>query len=116
MQKILNMTSINRVQLIGEINGNPEYCEANGNKMVRFTLLTCDFYNENGRKFFDRQWHKIVALGNQAVIAMKYLQKGDEVVIDGSITKRSRIDTHGNTIVNTEIIAHNIMFPFTKRA
>ncbi|HOY39351.1 MAG: single-stranded DNA-binding protein [Bacteroidales bacterium] len=110
------MISINKVQLIGEISCSPECCDANGNKIARFTLLTIDYYQGSGKKFFDRQWHKVVAIGKQAIITTKYLKKGDEVVIDGSITKRIYVDKNGRSTIVTEIIAHDIIYPFTKRA
>ena len=110
------MISINRVQLIGEIKSSPNFSDNQGKELARFTVLTCDYYKVAGKRHIERQWHEVVAFGKQAILVKLHLKQGDEIVVDGSISKRKCADENGGEIVITEIIAHDIMYAFTKRA
>jgi len=110
------MNSVNKVQLIGELKNTPEYSETNGLKVARFVLITCDYYRIDGKLILEREWHQVVAFGQQAVLVIQNLMQGDEVVVDGSITRRNSTDEKGNRVVVTEVLVQGIMFPFSKRA
>lgn len=110
------MNTVNKVQLIGELKNPPIYSEANGMKVARFILITCDYYRIDGKLIMEREWHQIVAIGQQASLIAQNLNEGDEVVVDGSISRRKSSDEKGNPIVVTEIMVQDILFPFTKRA
>ncbi len=107
----------NRVHLIGNLGMDPEVVSfENGRKLAKFSLATNESYrNGEGQKVSDTQWHNVVAWGNLAGIAEKYLKKGNEVAIEGKITYRSYEDKKGNTKYMTEIIASDfLMFPNKK--
>ena len=69
----------NSVRLIGNLGMNPEVKELGNNKKIaKFSLATREVYkNEDGEKVTETQWHNLVAWGNQATLAEKYLKKGD---------------------------------------
>ncbi|MBP7463274.1 MAG: single-stranded DNA-binding protein [Bacteroidales bacterium] len=110
------MNSVNKVQLIGELKNTPEFSEANGLRLARFILITCDYYRIDGKLILEREWHQVVAFGQQATLVMQNLVKGDEVVVDGSIVRRNSTDEKGNKVLVTEVLVQGILFPFTKRA
>lgn len=101
----------NRVQLIGNLGKDPEIKKFESNRtMAKFPLATTETYkNGEGKKVDETQWHNIVAWGNLAVIAEKYLEKGREIAIEGKLVHRSYDDKDGNTKYITEIIANEIL-------
>ena len=78
----------NRVNLIGNLGIDPQVRETgNGRKVARFTLATSESYrNSKGDKVTETQWHNVVAWGNQANFAEKYMEKGQQVAVEGKLT------------------------------
>jgi single-strand DNA-binding protein len=101
----------NKVQLIGNLGQNPEVRTFdNGKAVARFSLATTDSYRDaNGKKITETQWHNLVAWGNLAKIAEKYLFKGSEVAVEGKLTHRSYDDKEGNKKYLTEVIISDIV-------
>jgi len=95
----------NKVQLIGNLGGNPEVRTLDsGRKLARFSVATNEFYhNANGEKVKETQWHNLVAWGKVAEIAEKYLTKGSEVVVEGKLVSRNYTDKEGNKKYVTEV-------------
>jgi single-strand DNA-binding protein len=101
----------NYVQLIGSVESPVNVKKSiNGKTFARFNMCTCDYYKEAGRRIIDRQVHRIVVWGRLAEELGRYLQYGDEVVIDGSITKYNIANRQV-----TEVIASSILFPHKKQ-
>ncbi len=106
------MTTLrNSVQLIGRLGNDPESTTFGENKTkVKFSLATSNYYKDKaGERIEETQWHRIVAWGNTAVIAEKYLKKGREIALSGKITYNSWEDKEGNTQYLTEIVANEIV-------
>ena len=101
----------NRVQLIGNLGMDPEIKKFDNNKtMAKFSLATTETYkNAEGKKVDDTQWHNVIAWGNLAIIAEKYLNKGREVAIEGRLVHRSYEDKDGIKKYITEIVANEIL-------
>ena len=74
----------NSVRLIGNLGMNPEVKEiGNDKKLAKFSLATREVYkNEVGEKVSETQWHNLVAWGNQAKLAEKYLKKGNDSCLE----------------------------------
>lgn len=86
------MTSLkNSVQLIGRLGNNPEIKNFDsGKKMASFSLATNEAYhNSKGEKVEDTQWHNIIAWGKKAELIENYLQKGNEIALEGKLINRS---------------------------
>lgn len=104
------MTTLrNRVQLVGNLGMNPEIVNLdNGKKIAKFTLATNETFKvANGDTKTDTQWHNVVAWGNQAEIAEKYLEKGKEVALEGKLAYRQYTDKNNITKYVTEIVLIN---------
>ena len=101
----------NRVQLIGNLGMNPEIKILDGDKKVaRFSIATNESYKDNsGKRVTETQWHNVVAWGNNATIAEKYLSKGNEVAVEGKLTHRSYEDKDGVKKYFSEIVVSEIL-------
>lgn len=74
--------SINTVTLHGNLGDNPELKTSQGGKTYcHLSIATEDGWGENKKT----NWHRCTAFGKQAEILSKYVSKGDEIVIQGSI-------------------------------
>lgn len=87
----------NKVQLIGNLGGNPEIRTLeDGKKLARFSVATNEVYrNGKGERITETQWHSLVAWGKVADIAEKYLVKGSEVAIEGKLVSRQYTNKEG---------------------
>lgn len=102
------MKGLNKVILIGNLGKDPDFKE--DLKRASFSLATTESYNDkNGQRVDQTEWHNIVAWGNLAEIAAKYLRKGTPVYIEGRIRSRSYDDNEGNKKFITEIRADNFI-------
>lgn len=101
----------NKVQLIGNLGQDPEIKNFdNGRVVARFSLATTDTYwDSTGNKVTETQWHNIVAWGNLAKIAEKYLTKGSEIAVEGKLTHRSFDDKDGNKKYFTEVVLNDLV-------
>ena len=101
----------NKVQLIGNLGNQPEVITLeSGKKLAKFTMATNENYkNADGEKLTDTQWHNIIAWGNTAKIIEEYVNKGDELAIEGKLTSRSYDDKEGNKRYITEIVINELL-------
>ncbi|MEO9804198.1 MAG: single-stranded DNA-binding protein [Reichenbachiella sp.] len=99
------MTTLkNSVQLIGRLGSDPELRTfESGKKMTSFSLATNEtYYNANGDKVTDTQWHNIVAWEKKAELVTDYLKKGSEIAVQGKLVNR-KYEKDGMTKYITEI-------------
>jgi len=101
----------NKVQLIGNLGNTPEIITLeSGKKFAKFSLATNENYkNAKGEKVTDTQWHNIVAWNKTAEIIEKYLEKGNEVAIEGKLTSRSYETKEGDKRYVTEIVCNELL-------
>lgn len=101
----------NKVQLIGNLGKDPEVTNFdNGKTKAKFSLATTEvYYDADGNKMQDTQWHNVVAWNNNAKRIQKLLSKGTSVMIDGKIMYRDYDDKDGNKKYITEILCHEFI-------
>lgn len=101
----------NKVQLIGRLGQEPEITTfADGNKIAKFSLATDDSYKDkNGQKVERTYWHNIVVRGGLVKVVESYVQKGQEIAIEGKLTNRSWEDKEGNKKYTTEIMCNELL-------
>jgi single-strand DNA-binding protein len=101
----------NKVQLIGNLGNAPDVRKTEGGKkLVRFSVATNESYrNAQGEKVTETQWHHLIAWGNMADIAEKFLVKGSEVAIEGKLVNRNYTDKEGNKKYFTEIQVNELL-------
>jgi single-strand DNA-binding protein len=99
---------INKVILVGNVGRDPEMKSLpSGTNLATFSLATSDrrFKDENGNP--RTEWHNIVAWGKLAEIVDRYVTKGNQLYIEGSIRTRT-YEQDGQKKYFTEIHAQTI--------
>ncbi|MGF1557405.1 single-stranded DNA-binding protein [Paucihalobacter sp.] len=101
----------NKVQLIGRLGQDPEIVNLeSGKKLAKFSLATNENYtNAKGEKVENTQWHYVVAWGKTAEIIEKYVNKGQEVAVEGKLTTRDWEDKDGNKRYITEVVCNELL-------
>ena len=100
----------NRVQLIGRLGQSPEIVNLDGGKkLAKFSIATNESYkNEKGDKVENTQWHNVIAWGPTASLIEKYVEKGQEIALEGKLNNKKFEDKNGVTHYVTEIVANEI--------
>lgn len=101
---------MNRAILIGRLTKDPDFnTTSSGISVCSFTLaISRRFQNSNGERETD--FINIVAWRSQADICHKYLKKGSQVSIIGSIQTRTYDAQDGSKRTVTEVIAEEVEF------
>lgn len=101
----------NKVQLIGRLGQEPEITTfPDGNKIAKFSMATDDSYKDkNGQKVERAYWHTIIVRGGLVKVVESYVQKGQEIAIEGKLTNRSWEDKDGNKRYITEVICNELL-------
>ena len=93
--------NLNSTNLAGRIGKNPELkTVGNGKSVCKFSLATNDYGKTN--------WHQIELWNQPAEFASRYLKKGDEVIVSGSIDYQDWTDRDGNKRISTVIKGFSI--------
>ncbi|MCG8384251.1 MAG: single-stranded DNA-binding protein [Cytophagales bacterium] len=108
----------NSVQLIGRLGKDPEVRSlTSGKNLATFPLATSDvYYNQEGEKVENTQWHNIVAWGPKADLVAKYLSKGKEIALEGKLVHRSYETESGEKRYITEINMNELLMIGGKKA
>lgn len=105
------MASLNRVELIGHLGGDPELTmTGNGNPKVIFRLATIyRWRNGDGQIHEETDWHNIVVWNKLAEICKRNSAKGRQVYVERRLTTR-QWEHEGQTQYRTEVVAENVQF------
>ena len=102
------MASINRATLIGHLGKDPKVAALNsGSKVVSFSIATSESWKDKntGERRERTQWHNVVIFNEGLCgIAERFLKKGSQVYIEGSIETRKYTDQAGTERFVTEIV------------
>ena len=101
----------NKVQLLGNLGNDPEIITLeSGKKLAKFSIATNESYrNAKGEKVTDTQWHNVIAWNKTAEIIEKYIQKGNEVMVEGKLTSRSYETKEGEKRYVTEVVCNELL-------
>ena len=103
--------SVNKVILLGYVGKDPEIKEFENGKVAKITIATTEkgYKLKSGKDIPDRtEWHNIMLWGGLAEVAEKYINKGQQVYIEGKIHTRSWADKEGITHYITEVVASDL--------
>ena len=99
--------SVNKVILIGNVGKDPDVRYLDNHVCVaNLTLATTErgYTAQNGTQVPDRtEWHNLVFWRGLAETVEKYVHKGDNLYVEGSIRNRSYDDQNGVKRYVTEI-------------
>lgn len=101
---------VNKVFLIGNMGKDPEVRHMEGGSVVaNFSLATNENYKDRSGEWQKiTEWHDIVAWGNLAEYAEKWLRKGSLIFVEGKLTHRKYQDKEGIERYKTEVKAISI--------
>lgn len=105
--------SVNRVTLIGYLDGDPEArFPPSGQQVVNFSLVTDESYvDKNGERRERVEWRNVVAFAKLAEIRKEYLKKGRQAYVEGRLrTREYQARDNGGKRQRTEIVALRVQF------
>ena len=108
---------MNKVILIGRLTKDPDlrYTQ-NGRAMATFTLAVDKQLSREKKQEMEAQgkatadFPRITAWGKQAENLCKYLKKGRQCSVEGSIQTGMYKDKDGKTVYTTDVLANNIEY------
>lgn len=100
---------MNRATIIGNLGADPE--EIAGGKGCKFSIATTEKWTDkkSGQKQERTEWHRITAWGPLGEVCMKYLTKGRQVCVVGSI-RTDEYEKNGEKRYSTGITAKEVEF------
>jgi single-strand DNA-binding protein len=107
----------NKVQLIGRLGQEPEIVTfKDGNKMAKFSMATDDSYKDKeGNKVARAYWHNIIITGGLVNVVENYVNKGQEIAVEGKLTNRSYDTKEGEKRHVTEILVNELLLLGSKQ-
>ena len=101
---------INRVQVGGNLGGDPELRVTQGGTAVLSMSLACNetYLDRNRERRESTEWVKVVVWGKRAEGLAKFLKKGSWILVDGSLKTSKYTDREGIERWKTEVVARNV--------
>ncbi len=102
---------LNRAILLGNLGADPELRHTqNGTAVLNIRLATTESYLDRNRERKERvEWHNVVVWEKRAEGLARILQKGDKILVEGSIQSREYEARDGGKRTSTDITARNIV-------
>ena len=102
---------LNKVLLIGRLGQDPEMrYTPSGKPLTKFRMATDrSWTTSDGEKKTETEWFTIVAWGKLAEICNQYLNKGQQVYIEGRLHTRRWQDDEGNNQSSVEVVAQEMI-------
>ena len=100
-----------QIILVGNLGNDPEMrYTPSGRPVTTFTMAVSRTWNSaDGERHNETEWFNIVAWGNLAEICKQYLNKGQQVYIEGRLQTRRWEDKEGQKHTSVEIVANEMM-------
>ena len=102
---------VNKVILIGNVGMDPEVRALEGGaKVARLRIATTErIYNRQTQETKEHtEWHTVTLWRGLADVADRYVRKGSQVYIEGSLRTREWTDKDNNKRYTTEIVANDM--------
>ena len=102
---------LNKVMLIGNLGRDPEMrYTPSGRPVTTYSVASSrSWKTADGETRSETEWFNIVAWGSLAEICNQYLQKGQQVYIEGRLQTRRWEDDEGNKRSTTEVVAREMI-------
>ena len=102
---------VNKVILVGNVGMDPEVRALEGGaKVARLRIATTErIYNRQTQETKEHtEWHTVTLWRGLADVADRYVRKGSQVYIEGSLRTREWTDNANNKRYTTEIVANDM--------
>lgn len=106
------MSSLNKVQLIGNLGTDPETrYTGSGAAVTSIRIATTEKWTDKntGEKQEHTEWHSITLWNRLAEIAGEYLTKGSKVYVEGKLRTEKYTDKDGVERWTTKIVATQLI-------
>ncbi len=102
---------LNKVMVIGHLGKDPEMrYTPSGRPVTTFSIAVSRSWNTaDGERRTETEWFNIVAWGNLAEICKQYLNKGQQVYVEGRLQTRRWEDKEGQKHTSVEVVANEMM-------
>lgn len=101
-------TSLNRVQLIGNLGADPKsIIGKNGQSFITATLATNELFKQNDEWKTKVEWHQLLLFGKLSKVA-EYLKKGSQIYLEGKLRSNQWTDNEGKTSQTLSIVVNHI--------
>ncbi|MCL4132888.1 UNVERIFIED_CONTAM: hypothetical protein GTU68_064719 [Idotea baltica] len=78
--------------------------------MAKFSMATDDSYKDkNGTKVERAYWHNIIIKGGLVNVVENYVNKGQEIAVEGKLTNRTYNTESGEKRYVTEILVNELL-------
>ena len=106
------MPSVNKIIIIGNLGKDPDVRHTQGGTTVANLRIATTERRPDGNGGWQDQteWNSVVVFGKQADNVKKYLTKGRQVFVEGSLRTRQWQDQQGQKRYSTEVVARDIRF------
>jgi len=103
--------SVNKSIIVGRLGDDPEMRDAGGTPVASMSIATDESYTDNsGQEVDQTEWHDVVAFGRTAEVCERYLSKGSQVYVEGTLQTSKYTDSDGIDRSSTEIKALTVQF------
>lgn len=102
---------LNKVMIIGHLGRAPEMrYTPSGRPVTTFSVATSrSWTTSDGERRTHTEWFNVVAWGSLAEICNQYLDKGQQVYIEGRLQTRRWDDDSGNRRSTVEVVAKEMI-------
>ena len=102
------MSTYQKFTAVGNVGNDPETRELpNGGMVSNVSLATTESWKDKntGEKKELTEWHRVVFFNRLAEIVNQYVEKGDKLLVEGTLRTNKWKDKEGNDRYTTEVIA-----------
>lgn len=101
---------LNKVQLIGNLTQDPELANSSTSLVAVSVATNRQYKDRNGDKQESVEYHNLVAFGRTAEVMVEYLNKGDQIYVEGRLETRSWENDQGEKRYKTQIVVEQFQF------
>lgn len=111
------MAGVNKVILVGHVGIMEVRTTSTGDTIVNLSLATSQKYKDKktGNDIQNTEWHKCVFFRKPAEIAAKYISKGTQIYVEGSLKTEKWQDQSGIERYTTKIIVRDFQLLGSKK-
>jgi len=109
---VIDMASLNKIMLIGNVGSDPEMrYTPNGKAVTSFRMATNYRYaGSDGEQREETEWFRVSVWGRQAESCNQFLSKGKRIYVEGRLRSRSWEGQDGQMRTSLEVSANRVIF------
>ena len=107
---------MNKQLILVRVGQQPEIVDAS-TTICKFSVATSERWTKNGEKQERTDWHNVVSYGKTAETLHKYVNKGDQIYIEGKTRHRKYQDKNGidRYAVDVEVVSFEFISSNSKQ-